>query len=141
MRKRLFLVLSLLLIGLLCGYLFSRTLNVSSRSVPKGYTGYLVCQSCGETGQSMDCDGVDIRKCPEMHTVNCLRMYTCVTSGFGIFIKNTDGSYRYCKFDKKGSDLAYKNIVAQTKKTDHLQVEVTGKLLNDTISVESISER
>ncbi len=92
-------------------------------------------------GQGEAEDGVNVLKHPEKHTVNCLRMYTCVKSGFGVFIKNNDGSFAYYKFNNKGSDLAYKNVVAKTAKADNLLVEVTGIIENNTISVSSITEK
>lgn len=140
MKRKLFLGLSLLLIGGLCGYFVSQTINVSSRS-SQVYTGYLVCQSCAGADHAMAADGVNLLKHPEQHTVNCLRMYTCVTSGFGIFMRNSDGNYTYYKFDKKGCDLAYKNIVAITKKVDNLLVDVTGRMNGNIIRVNSISEK
>lgn len=33
-------------------------------------------------GQGKTADGVNVLKHPEKHTVNCLRMYTCVKSGY-----------------------------------------------------------
>lgn len=140
MNRNLLLGLSLLLIGGLCGFFISQTVNVSTRS-SEVYTGYLVCQSCAGANQAMAGEGVNLLEHPEKHTVSCLRMYTCVTSGFGIFIKNSDGNYSYYKFDKKGSDLAYKRIVAVTKKADNLLVDVTGRMSGNTILVNSISEK
>ena len=141
MKRQLFLGLSLLVIGILVGFFLSQTINVSLKETAKVYTGYLVCQMCAGSSQGMAADGVNVLKHPEKHTVNCLRMYTCVKSGFGIFIKNNDESYTYYKFNKKGNDLAYENIVAKTTKVDNVLVEVTGKMQDHTISVDNISEK
>jgi hypothetical protein len=65
----------------------------------------------------------------------------CAASGFGIFMKTQDGPYTYYKFDKKGSDIAFKDIVSKTTKKDHLLVDVTGKLQNQTITVDRIVEK
>jgi hypothetical protein len=140
MKKKLFWGLSLLLIiGVLVGYFLSQNIRIATRGTTNVYSGYLVCQMCA--GQGMTADGVNVLKHPEKHTVECLRMYTCVNSGFGIFIKSNNGNYTYYKFDKKGSDLAYKNIVAKTAKSDHLFVEVTGEMNGNTISVNNLSEK
>ena len=140
MKRNILIGLSLVLIGGLCGFFISQTVNVSTRG-SEVYTGYLVCQSCAGANQAMAADGANLLKYPEKHTVSCLRMYTCVTSGFGMFIKNSAGNYTYYKLDKKGSDVAYKKIVAVTKKVDNLLVDVTGRMNNNIILVSSISEK
>ena len=56
-------------------------------------------------------------------------MPACTASGFGIFVKAQGGRYQFLKFDQRGSELALKAIVFKTAKSDHLSVEVTGRLL------------
>jgi hypothetical protein len=129
----------LLIIGVLAGYFLSQNIRTTAGNTAKVYTGYLVCQMCA--AQGMAADGADVQKHPEKHTVNCLKMYTCVKSGFGIFIQSKDGNYTFYKFDKKGNDLAYENIVAKTAKSDNLLVRITGKLNGNSISVNAISEQ
>ena len=140
MKNRLIFGASFLVVGLILGFFLSRTISTTGDPV-KSYTGYLVCQSCAGSVHTMAADGTNLSLHPEKHTTSCLRMYTCVTSGFGIYVKNSSGNYTYYKFDKKGSDLAYKNIVATTKRPDNLSVNVTGKMKNDQITVYSITEK
>ena len=45
MKRNILIGLSLVLIGGLCGFFISQTVNVSTRG-SEVYTGYLVCQSC-----------------------------------------------------------------------------------------------
>ena len=85
------------------------------------WTGYLMDTACGVPGVGMD--GSDVVNAPWDHTKKCL--VACEASGFGISVK--DGmEYKYVAFDKKGSDLANKDIVKKTMKQDNIAVQVTG---------------
>lgn len=141
MKRKLLLGLAFVLLVVLSGYAVYKTSPIGSNRIARIYTGYLVCQHCAGATQGMAQDGVNVLKNPEKHTVSCLRMPSCVASGFGIFLKKQDGNYTYFKFDKQGSDIAYKNIVCKTTKTDNLLVEVTGKIKSGIIVVNKIEEK
>jgi hypothetical protein len=111
----------------------------SSNGVTSTFTGYLVDQICAKKGVGFD--GSDLIHHPETHTLRCLKMPVCIASGYGIYVKDQKDIYVFYKFDQKGSDLALANIVNKTKKTDNIIVEVTGKIKDNTIMVESILEK
>ncbi len=105
------------------------------------FTGYLVCQSCATAKDGMAADGVNVRQHPELHTTKCLRMPSCVASGFGIFVRIRGGAYSYYKFDRRGSDLAYQSVVLKTVRLDHVRVAVTGRAQQQTLTVRDIVEK
>lgn len=141
MKKKLVLGLSFLMLIVISAYIVYQTSNAGVGSTARIYTGYLVCQSCAGASQGIAADGINVLKHPEKHTVGCLRMPSCIASGYGMFIKKSNGCYTYYKFDKKGSDLAYQCIVRPTKKVDNLLVEVTGKMKNEVIIINDIAEK
>jgi hypothetical protein len=141
MKRKLLLGLAFVLLVILSGYVVYKTSTVGSGRIVRIYTGYLVCQSCAGAAHGMALDGVNVLKNPEKHSVGCLRMPSCIASGFGIFLKKQDGNYTYYKFNKEGSDLAYNNIVSKTTKADNLLVEVTGKMKSGIIVVNNITEK
>jgi hypothetical protein len=108
------------------------------------YSGYVIDQKCGLAkmeDMKMDMDGADIAKNPEKHTNQCNLMEECSKDGYGISIKQEDGSYKYFKFDENGSKLAKEQIVEKTSKKDNLLVDVKGKIAGDTITISSIIEK
>lgn len=107
---------------------------------PQTFAGYLVCQKCALAGKCA-ADNIDLSVHPEKHTAKCDRMAECIVSGFGIEVKQSDGKYKFYRFDSNGSTMALDNIVYVTKKADNLLVEVKGKLKGNTIEVESIVEK
>ena len=141
MNRKLILGLLFVLLAVLSGYIVYQTSPAGAGQISRVYSGYLVCQMCAGAAHGMAADGVNVLKNPELHSVSCLKMPACTASGFGIFMKTQDGSYTYYKFDKKGSDIALKDIVLKTTKKDHLLVEVTGKLQSQTITVDRIAEK
>jgi hypothetical protein len=140
-NRKLVLGLIFILLAVLSGYIVYQTSPAGAGQISRVYSGYLVCQSCAAGIHGMAADGANVLKNPELHTVSCLKMPGCAASGFGIFMKTQDGPYTYYKFDKKGSDIAFKDIVSKTTKKDHLLVDVTGKLQNQTITVDRIVEK
>lgn len=126
---------------------FILTACKSSTVSSKGtvYTGYVIDQMCGvidKNAMKMD-DGdekIDLTKNPEKHKNACNLMPSCSKSGFGISIKQTDGNYKYFKFDEAGSKLAKTEIVDKTKKKDSISVTINGVINNDTIKISKISE-
>lgn len=107
---------------------------------PQTYTGYLICQDCGLAGKCPK-SNLDLTAHPEQHTLKCLKMAECIVSGYGISIKQSDGKYKYYRFDGPGSTMALDNVVYVTKRVDNLFVEVTGRLRGNTIAVVSIAEK
>lgn len=104
------------------------------------FTGYLIDQKCGLQGIDIQ-DGTDITKFPEKHTLSCALMPMCIASGYGLSIKQSDGTYKYYKFDANGSSLAKSTVIDKTSKNDNLLVEVKGTLNGDTITVTAIAEK
>jgi hypothetical protein len=103
------------------------------------YVGYLsdvMCASKGIAG-----DGTNLQKSPKKHTVACMKMPDCASSGYGVFIKDKEADkYIFYKFDKKGNDIA-KKLLETTKKTDNMKMKVKGTMIKDLIMVESIVEK
>ncbi|HBE77296.1 MAG TPA: hypothetical protein DDW65_05880 [Firmicutes bacterium] len=158
MKRKLVLGLFFILLAFLSGYIVFQISSTGTKStnttagttetkVAKDtaqiYNGYLVCQMCACAPHGKAADGVNVLQHPELHTVSCLKMPACTASGFGIFVKTQAGHCQFLKFDQHGSQLALKDIVSKTAKTDHLSVEVTGRLQNQnkTLQVEQIIEK
>lgn len=102
------------------------------------FTGYLVDQKCGIAGIDIQ-DGTDLTKNPEKHQLSCAMMPGCLASGFGLFIKQTDGTYKFYKFDANGSKMSIDQIINKTQKRDNFLVDVSGTMSGDTITVASIT--
>lgn len=141
MKRNLILGVSFLLIMVISACIVYQISPTGTKQTIRVFSGYLICQACACAPHGMAASGVNVLKNPEKHPVSCLKMPSCVASGFGIFINNPNSGYTYYKFDKKGSALAYQNIVCKTVKMDHLLVEVTGKLQNGIIIVNGIEEK
>ena len=103
------------------------------------YVGYLsdvMCASKGITG-----DETNLHKSPKKHTVACMKMPDCASSGYGVFIKDKEaGKYIFYKFYKKGNDIT-KKLLETTQKTDNMKIKVKGTMIKDFIMVESIVEK
>lgn len=76
---------------------------------------------------------------PTVHETNCMFMDGCCESGYGLDIKQADGSWLFFKFDDKGQQLTWEYINS-TERQDGLFVTVTGTLENEIIKVISIEE-
>jgi len=102
------------------------------------YVGYLsdvMCASKGIAG-----DGTNLHKNPKKHTVACMKMPDCASSGYGVFIKDKEANkYIFYRFYEKGNDIA-KKLLETTKKTDNMKIKVKGTMIKDFIMVESIVE-
>lgn len=68
---------------------------------------------------------------PDSHTRDCA--LKCTDSGFGIVTSDQ----KFLKFDAKGNEKIVAELKASSK-TDHLRVNVTGKVDGDTIQVSSV---
>ena len=102
------------------------------------YVGYLSDVMCARKGIAGD--GTNLHKSPKKHSVACMKMPDCASSGYGVFIKDKEaGKYIFYKFDKKGNDIANK-LLETTKKTDNMKMKVKGIMIKDFIMVESIVE-
>lgn len=106
----------------------------------KEFKGYLSDVHCANLGKS-EMGGYDLTINPEKHPLECMKAQPCMTSGYGIFIKEKSGKYMFHKFDKAGSDMALKNIIEKSKKTDNIEIVVKGNLMKDgSVKVKSIKE-
>ncbi len=76
---------------------------------------------------------------PPLHDTPCMFMKECRESGYGLDIKQEDGSWVFYMFDENGQELAweYLNI---TERQDGLFVTVTGRWEDNVIKVISIEE-
>ena len=107
------------------------------------FTGYLSDVLCGTSGYLDGYQGnekFNLKVSPEKNNVMCLLMDNCRKTGYGIFVKQGDGKYAFYKFDKKGSDLAYTEVLSRMKNSmdPAPKIEVKGTLKGDTITVSSI---
>jgi len=104
------------------------------------HTGYLSDSLCGNAGFPEGYKGViDLTKNPENHIAMCLKMDNCTKAGYGIFMKQKDGKYKYYAFDTKGSDLVKKNILDKItdKMTKNILISVKGTVIDATITITS----
>lgn len=69
---------------------------------------------------------------PDSHTRECAMK--CAASGFGIVTQDQ----KFLKFDSDGNAKMLEALKASNKK-DHLRVDVTGTVENDTLKVTSLS--
>ena len=113
-------------------------LQVSVFAKSTEYVGYLSDVMC--VRKDIAGDETSLHKSPKKHTVDCMKMPDCASSGYGVFIKDKEaGKYIFYKFDKKGNDIANK-LLETTKKTDNMKMKVKGTMIKDFIMVESIVE-
>lgn len=101
--------------------------------------GYISDVKCAESPNGVSADGFNLKETPEKHTTACMKMPVCEASGYGVFLKGSDGKYSFTKFDKKGNDLV-KAFLKKTRKKDGLMMDVTGTFKNGILHVESIKE-
>jgi len=76
---------------------------------------------------------------PAIETKMCLQMAVCAASGYGIAVKQADGTYKFYQFDADGHNQA-KEILNQTAKPSNITITVNGVLDGEIIKVSSISE-
>ncbi|HTY26131.1 MAG TPA: hypothetical protein VMC85_23575 [Desulfomonilaceae bacterium] len=130
-----FLTIAALVVGF---WAVNVTYPAAAQAQETKYEGYLADALCAGRGTALD--GADMKKHPEKHSVACLKEPPCVASGFGVLTKGKDDNYTFHKFDKKGDELALE-LIKKTKKTDHLSVDVAGRLENGVLNVQSITEK
>ncbi len=76
---------------------------------------------------------------PALHETNCMFMEGCRESGYGLDIRQEDGSWVFYMFDEAGQQLTL-DYLEQTERVDGLYVTVTGTMENEVIKVISIEE-
>ena len=76
---------------------------------------------------------------PAFHETNCMFMEGCRESGYGLDIRQEDGSWVFYMFDEAGQQLTL-DYLEQTERVDGLYVTVTGTMENEVIKVISIEE-
>jgi hypothetical protein len=106
------------------------------------YKGYLADVLCATSPNGIANDGTNMKTEPEKHTLGCALAPPCAASGYGLEINEGTAmskNYVFYKFDQKGNDLAAK-ILKNTKKKDHLSVEVKGMKEKGMIKVISMKE-
>lgn len=118
----------------------SAAASATAAAASQTFTGYLIDQKCGVAGIDIQ-DGTDLTKNPEKHQLTCAMMPGCLASGFGLSIKQADGTYKYYKFDAAGSKTSIDTIINKTTKADNLLVDVTGMMNGDTITVATITAK
>lgn len=113
------------------------TVNVNPKQVT--YTGYIQDEDCfvgfvdPTTGKAEEDPGNDSR--------GCLLMKSCAGSGYGITVKQEDGTYKYYYFDGEfasgtktnfvvgtGTQKAAWDLIQNTKKQNHVTIKVTGTI-------------
>jgi len=124
-------------------YGFTLSAAENSESVSKNnltqYSGYLSDVMSAELNNGKTADGLDLHTNPEKHKVVNMKSLPSAMSGYGLFIKGSDGKFSFFRFDKRGIDLA-KNLLKKTKKTNSVSVNVRGELKDNILYVESIAE-
>jgi hypothetical protein len=100
----------------------------------KGILSDVHCWMAGKAG-----DGSDMKMNPEKHTVACMKMPSCASSGYGIIMKDATGKYEFFKFDAAGSKMGA-DLLNKTTKTDNVMITVMGTKQENMIKVESIVE-
>jgi len=113
------------------------TFTMANAAIFKGYLSDALCGSSG-----LDPAGNDLTMNPERHSIEIMRTPGCITSGYGIFIYNNNyKKFFFYKFDPAGSDMAKKQIVDKSNKSDNVAIVVDGELMdNGTITVRRIKE-
>ncbi len=86
-----------------------------------------------------DTDCSPNREDPTKMGADCLNCTHCEASGYGISIKQKDGSYIYYKFDANGHKLAKDNILPKITTEKVPEITVKGILEGDIIKVSSIT--
>jgi len=108
----------------------------SKNSDVKTFNGYLADQKCGKAGK--DTDGNNMKTHPEKHTVKCLKNKTHAASGYGMYIRQKDGKYKFYKFDEAGNKMVKRYIIDKTEKSDEMKIAVRGTLSGSTINVTTV---
>lgn len=97
----------------------------SSETKEVSLTGTLIDKHCFAFGD------------PESDTIECLRMESCAASGYGIAVKQADGSYLFYKLDEQGQKSAAE-ILKNTDKESNIVITVKGLWNGEILKVTSI---
>lgn len=108
------------------------TLN-SAQTIPavkaeQALEGYLIDKHCFALGEVEDA------------TKMCLTMAKCAASGYGVAVKQPDGSYKFYLFDEKGQALAKDYLKTTTKDSDFI-IQVKGAVDGEDVEVLSLSDK
>lgn len=96
----------------------------SDTTAKQSFTGYIIDEDCF-AAMTQD---------PGSDTKICLKMSSCAASGYGIAVKQSDGSYKFYFFDGEfapkasGSQVQAYNLILKTAKKNHVAITVTGIL-------------
>jgi hypothetical protein len=131
---------SLISIGIAVFFLMSTLISVSaaSKTVTKEYTGYLMDAYCAKKGTDKETGKINVNKNPEKHTTSCLKMDVCMKDVLGISIKQSNGIYRFYKFDKAGSKKAKDQIILKSKRKLDNTIVVKGIISGNAITISNI---
>jgi hypothetical protein len=136
-------VILFFIVVMVTAFVFNLTgMDMPGTSVNKNtamYMGYLSDIMSAETNNGIRRDGVNLKLHPEKHTVELMQSLPSALSGYGLFVKGSDGVYSFYRFDKKGTNLS-KDLLKKTKKKSGISVNVTGELKDNIIYVDSIQE-
>jgi hypothetical protein len=134
---------SLVSLGIAVVFSISAVISVSaatSKTTTKPYVGYLMDAHCAKTGVDDETGKVNVKKNPEKHTTSCLKIDMCMMEGLGVMVKQSNGTYKFYKFDKAGNKKADDKIMMMTKRKFGNKISVTGTLSGTTLKVSSIKE-
>ncbi|OPX42506.1 hypothetical protein CLHUN_36310 [Ruminiclostridium hungatei] len=91
------------------------------------YTGWLGDSDCSPKLENPSEMGAACLNCPH-----------CESSGYGLSVKQKDGSYKYYKFDAYGHKLAKEKIIPASTSKKVPEITVTGFLEGNVLKVSSI---
>ncbi len=138
--KRLILILTIFIVSGLGFSLSAMDMSGSSMKMNSAmFMGYLSDVMSAETNKGVTVDKIDLKLHPEKLAVAKMKTPPSALSGYGIFVKGTDGKYLFHRFDKKGTDLS-KELLKKTSRKEGMSVHVMGELKDNIIYVESIQE-
>ena len=106
---------------------------------PVKIQGVLIDEKCSANAQARVVSGSDTHLeggivWAYTHTRNCALMPECARSGYGVATHDN----RFLKFDAAGNRKAAEMLKA-SKKEDDLEIEVTGNIKGDTITVTNLA--
>lgn len=93
-------------------------------------------------GYIMDVHCFVIKSDPGSDSKACLQMPGCAATGFGIAVKQDDGTYKFFFFDGNFAPSATDgqtkamNLIDNTVKKDHVYISVTGELTGSSTKYE-----
>lgn len=115
--------LSIKVTGVIEGELFKVISITETEAVEQQLTGWLIDKHCAEKAKD-----------PSAETKMCLQMKSCSSSGYGVIIKASTGSYKFYKFDDNGSKLA-SEYLETTSKDKNIIITVKGIIKDEIFNV------